>query len=244
MIGITCGEITNIDHPNSPLAYGQSFTYVDAVLHAGGVPLLIPVMEDLDAAKILYSRLDGLLFAGGNDIDPARYGKQPHEKIGQISRKRDTLELQLMDWALTDSKPLLAICRGMHLLNVQRGGTLIQDIPSEVPGALQHSTIDTDISLDFADQQLRIDASSKLAAILGTTEILANSYHHQAVRKLGNGLQATAWAADDIIEGIEDPETPFVIGVQCHPESIESTIAAWQKLFKAFTGAAAAFSAR
>jgi len=241
LIGITCGEIINRDHPASPTVYGQSFTYSDAIVHAGGTPCLLP-LTTVAAARDLYDRLDGLLFAGGNDIDPACYGATPHPKLGEISPRRDAFELQLIRWALADGKPILAICRGMQLLNVAKGGTLYQDLASELPDSLDHQQSNLADRLDQVDQVLDIDSSSRLADILQSSSINANTYHHQAVKDLGGSLKATAWTSDDVVEALELPNSNFVIGVQCHPESIEhSTETRWQKLFNAFVAASLEF---
>jgi putative glutamine amidotransferase len=216
IIGITVGEVRNQMYPTTPQVQGQMHTYVDAIGRAGGVPLLIPLVRDIGKLKQLYELCDGLVFAGGNDIDQ---------------------ELELIKWAIRDKKCCLCICRGMQLLNIAQGGTLYQDIPTEIPGASVHDLIEREAA-DYKHiaHQIIIEPDSQLAKILGVNEIDANAYHHQAIKKLGNGLQATALAEDGIvIEALEMPAEKFMIGVQSHPEAIEASVEpTWQKLFKAF----------
>jgi putative glutamine amidotransferase len=237
VIGLTVGEITSEEHPWAPKVYGQSHTYVDAVVRAGGAPFLMPLTHDEQILRALYERCDGLLLAGGNDIDPQLYGAQPSPLTVKVSTRRDSQELKLIEWAFADKKPVLGICRGMQLLNVARGGDLYQDVETEVPGAQNHH-ISTDRK-NFADtaHRLAIEPDSKLAHILQTKTIGTNAHHHQSVRQLGKGLRTTAQTSDGIIEAIELEGDHFVVAVQSHPESLEAeTELRWQKLFTAFVG--------
>jgi putative glutamine amidotransferase len=240
LIGVTAGETINQLYPHAPAVQGQSYTYIDATARAGGAPLILPLTEDKKILRRLYEQCQGILLSGGNDLDPAAYGERPTDKTIDFSTKRDRQEVQLLKWALEDDKPVLAICRGMQLLNVAQGGTLYQDISAELPAAETH-----DISAEKKRESrivhsLRIKPDSKLAKLLGVTELGANAYHHQAVKKLGHDLVITAWAEDDVIEAIEVPDRRFVIGVQSHPESLEASIEPrWRRLFKGFVEAAA-----
>ena len=237
VIGITVGEVRNQMYPTTPRVQGQMHTYVDAIVRAGGVPLLLPIVRDTDKLRQLYELCDGLLFAGGNDIDPELYGETKSPRTRQIYRDRDDQELQLMKWALKDKKSCLCICRGMQLLNIACGGTLYQDIPTEIPGAGVHDMIERE-AVDYRHiaHQIKIQPETQLARILGVTQISANAYHHQAVKLLGKGLRATAVADDGIVvEALEMPDEKFMLGVQSHPEAIEAEVEpTWQKLFSAF----------
>lgn len=235
LIGITSGEIVNHEHPWSPVVYGQSHFYIDAVINAGGVPVILPMTHHTKILHDLYTRLDGILFAGGNDINPRYYHEERSPKVEHLSELRDTVELRLLHWMLQDHKPLLAICRGMQLVNVGLGGTLHQHIPDDIPGALNH-TDSTDIkNVAHKAHKLHINDDSKLAQILKSDNIYANTHHHQAVKELGAGLQAVAYASDGVIEAIESPAYPNFIGVQCHPESLEvEAEPKWRHLFDWF----------
>ncbi|MEJ0073352.1 MAG: gamma-glutamyl-gamma-aminobutyrate hydrolase family protein [Candidatus Saccharibacteria bacterium] len=234
LIGITTGEIINLTRPWDPVTYGQSHTYSDAVLRAGGVPMLIPITEDMTALKQLYGHLDGLLFAGGNDIDPALYHQRPHPKTTDVSRKRDDAEVHLMRWALADDLPILAICRGTQLLNVVCGGSLYQDIGSQVKSAGEHqiSTIKEDV--EHIAHHLSVDEASILRRIIQSPTIDANSHHHQAIRQVAAELRVSARAGDGIVEAVEIPGAAFAVGVQCHPESLHAVEPKWDLLFDEF----------
>ena len=234
LIGITTGEIKNLDSPWSPITYGQSYTYSDSIIRAGGIPVLIPMTTDIDTLQQLYDRLDGILFAGGNDIDPKLYKAKPLASTKDISAKRDDTEVHLLDWALEDHKPILAICRGMQLLNVFAGGTLYQDIPLDLPEASDHELSTLRQDGEYIAHKLNVKPSSKFADIIKAEYIKANSHHHQAIKDLGNNLTAVGWSDDGIIEIIENDTLPFVIGVQCHPESLQAAEPKWNLVFRAF----------
>lgn len=240
LIGVTAGETINQLYPHAPAVQGQSYTYIDAVVHAGGAPFIVPLTENKEVLRRLYDQCQGILLSGGNDLDPASYGEKASDKTKDFSSKRDRQEIQLLEWALEDDKPVLAICRGMQLLNVAQDGTLYQDIPTELPDAENHNIASEKQRESRIVHQLRIKPDSKLAGTIGVNELGANAYHHQAVRTLGDKLVATAWAEDDVIEAIELPDRRFVVGVQSHPESLEAKIEPrWRKLFEAFVAASA-----
>jgi putative glutamine amidotransferase len=210
-IGITIGY--DEDRPDRHLLRED---YVKAVARAGGLPL---VLAPVDAASIpaLLERLDGLVLSGGSDVDPAHYGETPHPKLGPVFRERDDFELALCREALRRHQPTLAICRGHQVLNVATGGTLVQDLPSEASGGgVDH---DPDTERAARVHAVKILDGTRLRRLLGRESVTVNSFHHQAVRTLGQGLVATAWADDGVVEGVEDPARPFVVGVQWHPES-------------------------
>ena len=238
LIGITSGEFPH-KHPWAPLVYGQAYTYTEAVRHAGGVPVILPISTDETQWRELFDRCDGLLFAGGNDIDPSRYGEAMNGTRDDFSKNRDAQEFALIELALKHDKPVLGICRGMEVLNVALGGSLYQDVPSQLPDMQNHEASLIEEKMAFIAHQLKIDEDSKLAEILQVTTIPANTHHHQAVHKLGKDLKATAWAEDGIVEALELPNKKFVLGVQLHPEALEDEIEPrWRKLFGAFIAAA------
>lgn len=238
LIGITAGEIRNLKEPWSPVTYGQSHTYIDAVIHAGGIPVIIPLTTDESVLKEVYARLDGILLSGGNDVNPELYNQLESKKTEHVSKFRDGVETSLIKWAMADNKPVLAICRGMQMLNVTLGGSLHQHVLNSFPEAQDHTSSSVAKNVEDLAHILKIEPKSKLASIVGAEPINANTHHHQSVDKLGNGLVATAWAEDGIVEAIEDSGKKFLIGVQCHPESLEQRAETrWQKLFAEFVSA-------
>jgi putative glutamine amidotransferase len=224
IIGVTSEENANPARPWAPYKVGHSYTYMQRIIDAGGVPLLLPITTDEAVLRRAYELLDGLCLTGGYDIGH--------------SEPQDFTDRTMLHWALADRLPMLTICRGMQLLNLERGGTIYDDIATEVPGSIDHESSSKKQNIEDLSHALRIEPGSKLGAILGTESIGANAHHHQAVNKLGEGVTPTAWAQDDIIEGLELPDYPFVVGVQLHPESLARTEPRWQKLFDAFVAAA------
>lgn len=237
IIGITAGEVHDRDHPWAPLAYAQSRTYTDSVIAAGGVPVILPITDDTTVLDEYYKFVDGWLFAGGNDLSPKLYGQKPGIHVKDVSDVRDNLEVYLMGKILADEKPVLGICRGMQLMNVLREGTLYQDIPTDLPDKQNHRRSSEERDIEQFAHYLKLDPKSKLASIVGKKTIPTNTHHHQAIKQLGDGFVATAWAEDDIIEAIEDASMPFLLGVQAHPESMLRVEPRWSKLFEALIAA-------
>jgi len=208
--------------------------YVRSVEQAGGMAVLLPPGAPADAAPLL-DRLDGLLLSGGADVDPALYGQAPHPKLGRVVRNRDEFELALCREALRRDRPLLAICRGQQVLNVATGGTLIQDIPSVIAGAVDH---DPPVERWDAVHEVGLLQGSRLRAILGRDRLAVNSFHHQAVDVLGAGLVASAHSVGDgVVEGVEEPGRRFAVGVQWHPEAFWRESQAFGSLFDALVQA-------
>ena len=239
LIGITAGTIQTEERAGAGYKYGQGHTYVDAVVQAGGIPVLIPIATSREATQEVFERLDGILFSGGNDLEPGLYN-QEMRSTHDVDAPRDTHEVELMKMALAAHKPVLAVCRGMQLLNVVRGGSLYQDIAEEVPGAQNHDA-------HHKDQQgplvhiLNVEPESQLADILGVTEVPSNSYHHQAVKDIGEGLVVSARTSDGVVEALEDMREGFVVAVQAHPESMAvHGRTEWLHLFEAFIAASSA----
>jgi putative glutamine amidotransferase len=211
-------------------------TYSDGVLRAGGIPVLLAQVPDRDVPSLV-GRLDGLVLSGGGDIEAHRYRATTHETMRRTNFDRDEFELALVHEAKDRRLPVLAICRGLQLVNVALGGTLIQDIPTEV-GSMDHTVIGH--AVYDGHQPVTIDGDSRISRAVGATELMVNSIHHQAVKELAPGFRAVAWAGDGVIEGIEhdDPEWPF-LAVQWHPEYLgHNDDAASHALFNALVEAA------
>lgn len=210
-------------------------TYVRAVQQAGGVPVLLSPHLDADARRELWERLDGLVLTGGGDIDPARFGQDRHPTVYDVAPARDEMEIALTERALRDDRPILAICRGIQVLNVALGGTLVQDLPSARPGPIVHSQT---APRDEPTHPVKVvGEGTRLAAVLGALEVQVNSMHHQAIDRVGEGLREVAWAPDGVIEGVEMPGR-FVLGVQWHPEELVAHDPAARNLFAAIVAAA------
>jgi putative glutamine amidotransferase len=217
-------------------AVGQA--YVDAVLAAGGAPIALPLGLEGDSLDSVYELLDGLLLPGGDDVGPEHYGHPRHPRLGMVDDERDKLELTVARKALDDDLPILGICRGIQVLAVAAGGTLYQDIPSEMERGLGHDV--REFGRDHLCHQVDIEPASRLAQTLGTTSTVVNSFHHQSVQKVPQGFVVTARADDGVVEGIEAAGKRFVVGVQCHPEWLWKTSAPhFAGLFADFVRAAA-----
>jgi putative glutamine amidotransferase len=210
-------------------------SYTEAVRAAGLRPYILPVLRAEDADAML-DGMAGLVLTGGEDVEPARYGATPHPALGEVHAGRDAFEIALVLAARERRLPTLAICRGVQVVNVAMGGSLVQDLPSERPSALAH-----DGQSDRADRvhEVRIAAGSRLAAAIGTSDARINSMHHQAVARVGHGLAAVAHAPDGVIEGMEwTVDEWWMTGVQWHPEELTATPEGWDRaLFAAFAAA-------
>ena len=206
--------------------------YAEQVAAAGGIPVLLPPVPGVAAAV---GRLDGVLLTGGGDVDPTRFGEAPHPTTADVSVARDGLEVDLTRWAIETRTPLLAICRGLQVLNVALGGSLHQDIPSALGSPLDHRQADLlGRSRSTAVHHVKVQDGSRLAGILGALEVDVNSFHHQAINRLGRGLRDVAWAPDSIVEGVElVDDSRFVVGVQWHPEELVGHDRTARNLFRA-----------
>ena len=215
LIGLTLGpEHAGGDELSFRLAYAQ------AIEGAGGAPVLLPIVDDG-----ALERLDGVVFPGGADVDPAEYGAQPHPKT-RPNRDLDRVELAVARWAIAAETPILGICRGQQVLNVALGGTLIQHLdPAKHPTGRE------------ARHGLHIHPESRVAEIFGTIDTEVNSRHHQAVDRLGETLVAVAWSPDGIVEAVESTAHPWLVAVQFHPEDLLQEHAPSQRLFRAFIAA-------
>lgn len=229
IVGVTCSIIHIEDRPPR---LGQSRSYLDALVRAGAAPLLIPHLTDRALLRTVYEQLDGLLLPGGDDVDPVRYGELRHEKCGPISTERDEAELTLARWAAEEGKPLLAICRGIQVLNVALGGSLVQDIEAQVPGAERHNW-KPGYPRDHLPHTVSVHPQTRLAGLVGADSLPVNSFHHQAIKEVAPGLMVTARAPDQIIEAVELEDHPFAVAVQWHPEELAGDDARAQRLFDA-----------
>jgi putative glutamine amidotransferase len=228
LIGITTNQSTN--------SYGQPTillqqSYVRAVMEAGGVPVLIPSLIAEDGWDAIYSRLDGILFSGGGDIALEHFVGDPHPRIDDVESERDSVELKMVQAAVSDGKPFLGICRGCQVVNVALGGTLYTHIPDQMPNALDHSYPGN--MRTVLVHEVKIEEGTRVAEIYGEPIIKVNSLHHQGLKDIAPMLRVAGHAPDGLVEAIELPDHPFAVAVQWHPEWLrdqEST----RNLFRKF----------
>jgi putative glutamine amidotransferase len=235
-IGIPCGA-----YPDSwyTPTNGNAISYLRAIEAAGGIPALIHLTRDAEVLDAHYQRCDALLLAGGEDIHPSFYGAEPHPKLGRPNPFQDEVELALTRRAAADRMPILGICRGVQLLNVALGGTLYQDVPSEVAGALNHEESSGQRDMAYLAHSIALESNSWLAGRLDAGELLVNTLHHQALRDVAPGLRVVSRAPDGVVEAVEGSGPGFVVGVQCHPEELwERADARWARVFAGFVEAA------
>src|SRR5215470_10484744 len=212
--------------------------YSEAVEAAGGLPIHISLIPKAEYIDSVVAQLDGILLPGSDsDVDPLRYGQQPHPQLGTVVTIKDQTDLLVIAAAERRRIPIFAICFGMQVLNVSRGGTLIQDINSQVPGAIKH---EQGPPRDRPSHHIRMSENTRLSEIGGAVDALVNSHHHQAIESVGADLVATAWSTDRVIEAIEDPRPDrFVMAVQWHPELGWENDGLSQRLFRRFVNEAA-----
>ena len=204
--------------------------YLAMVAEAGAVPVVlaqVPGMAPAAAAGLLAARVDGVVLTGGVDVDPARYDQEAHAETQAPDPARDAFETALLERAVADGLPVLAVCRGVQVLNVARGGTLHQHLP-ELVGHAGHMPV---VGC-YARHAVRVAPGTRLAAALGVETSDVPTHHHQGIDRVGRGLVPSAWAEDGVVEAVEDPDAEFVVGVQWHPEAGED-----RSLFEAFVGA-------
>jgi putative glutamine amidotransferase len=229
LVGVPCysGERAGSGRP----FYGNNQSYVRALIGAGLAPLLIPPMDEA-ALEAVCARLDGLLLSGGEDVDPAFYGEERLPECQAPDRERDAMELALARMALARDLPVLGICRGIQTLNVARGGTLYQDLGTQLPETHPHAM--SHLPRATLTHEIVVERGSHLAEILGVERLGVNSLHHQAVREPGTGLKVVALADDGVVEAMEATDRRFVVAVQYHPEELIETDELSRKLFAAF----------
>jgi putative glutamine amidotransferase len=215
--------------------------YSEAVEAAGGLPVHLPLIPKAEYITAVMSAVDGLLLPGSDsDVDPARYGHEPHPQLGFVVPEKDETDLMTLAEAERLGLPVFAICFGIQSLNVSRGGTLIQDIPSQLPKAIKH---EQGAPRDRHSHRVRILDGSLLRELAGGENVPVNSHHHQAIENVGRELVATAWAPDGLVEAVEDPRSDrFVLGVQWHPELAWDRDPLSQALFSRFIAEARKFA--
>jgi putative glutamine amidotransferase len=225
--------------PDNNLHYYSAYSrIVTAIVHAGGIPVLIPTNLPSEETRALYERVDGVLLPGGGDVDPKYYGEERHPATQMPDDSRDQTELTLVRWTVDDDKALLGICRGHQVINVALGGTLIQDIPSELDTETTHDMLNAPAERVARVHEVAVQPHSRLADILETTAVKVNSLHHQSVEKPAPGVNVTATSPDGVIEALEVPGKRFAVSVQWHPEDLYIDDAAMKRLFDAFVSAA------
>jgi len=205
-------------------------------VRAGATPVLIPLGVSDSALAELARRLDGVLFSGGGDVHPQRYGSMPHPKVTYVDEDRDRIELNLVQLAVAKDLPFLGICRGLQLINIALGGSLYEDILEQHPEAQKHDYF-PGYPRNHLAHPVEIEGGSLIAQIVGLETAEVNSLHHQGIRRLASGLKATAIAPDGIIETVELSDFPFGLAVQWHPEWLSEHLA-MRLLFEAFVQAA------
>jgi putative glutamine amidotransferase len=245
VIGIPTQTLQSIDRipEDLPASWVMNQRYFLACTSVGAIPWMVPLLEnDPETLRGIYERLDGVFIAGGVDVDPASYGAERHQLCGRTDLARDYVELMFARWALEDGKPVMGVCRGQQVINVAAGGTLVQDCAELFPGAIKHDYFPgAGWARDHLAHEIRIAPGSRLQSALGDTAMV-NSMHHQAIDRLGDGLAATAWAPDGLVEALEGTrEGQFLVGVQWHPEMLIDSDAGTRKLFEDFIEAANQF---
>ena len=231
LIGVVCQH-----SQENPERYFIARSYIQAVQNAGGTPLVLPIQPQEDLSQVL-EHLDGIVLTGGVDVDPYRFGEDPLVGCGEINPLRDEFDLAVTALALERDLPILAICRGAQVLNVALGGSLIQDIPTQVQDPIKHWQQAPNW---YATHNVEVKPDSLLGEILETQLTRVNSYHHQSIAKPGQGLSIVATAPDGVIEAVESTEHRFVLGLQWHPELMVERDVGAQAIFKHFVRAALA----
>jgi putative glutamine amidotransferase len=221
--------------------FAMGKNYIRSLIECGAAPLMLPTALDLQSLREIYDRADGVLFAGGSDIDPLYFGEEKHPETYGIDAERDRAEVALTQWAMQDDKPAFSICRGIQVVNVALGGSLIQDIPSQWqrPITLEHRGHKIGAARDQVLHEVCVEPNCKLASIIGAGDIGTNSFHHQAVERVADGFVITSRAADGIIESLEAPDKRWFIGVQWHPEEMAEGRPDMMALFQSFVNASA-----
>ncbi|MEM5776230.1 MAG: gamma-glutamyl-gamma-aminobutyrate hydrolase family protein [Anaerolineaceae bacterium] len=216
-IGVTANRIVE---SNTITRIAVNEAYLQSVLLAGGLPVTIPYPLPEQQFSAIFDQLDGFLFTGGvEDIDPALYGSSMHPSITEVDKERDALEISLIKRLAAEGKPFLGICRGIEIINVALGGSLYTEISEQHPHSIPHS-YPYDPPLNNLVHSVQVEPSSTLGKILGKSEVWVNSFHHQGIRDVAPGLNATARSEDGLVEGVELPGHPFALAVQWHPEEL------------------------
>jgi len=231
LIGITTRNNKDSDgHPITSLQH----SYLNAVIQAGGIPVMIPNILSEGDFLDLYSRLNGILFSGGGDVSLKYFNGSDHPRIGEVDESRDTTEIALMRIAINDGKPILGICRGAQVMNIALGGTLYTHIYDQLIGALDHA-YPGDLRRTLV-HPVNVDETTRSAEIFGETLLNVNSLHHQGLKDIAPALKVAGYAPDGLVEIVEIPDHPYAVAVQWHPEWLTDQ-PAMQRLFKSFVDA-------
>lgn len=237
------GIIPSCEYEQGAYSYQVREINIAAVTDAGGCPLILPYSDNPAALQAYLELADGLYFTGGCDVLPDYFGEAPIRGLGSLCPPRDAFEILLCREAAKRDMPMFGVCRGMQILNVAAGGTLYQDLASQLPEAGSHRPQGLERSRPY--HKARLEPSSRLAEILGRPlELFVNSYHHEAVRDLAPDYRAAAWAPDGVIEAMESASLTFGLAVQWHPEDMYKTAPVFASLYKAFVAAAAEYQGK
>jgi gamma-glutamyl-gamma-aminobutyrate hydrolase PuuD len=210
LIGISAYHSKNRDS-------GAHNTYVNAIIKAGGIPVIIPLTTDMNALYDIVTRIDGLIMTGGDDVYPSYYNESPIEQLGAVDSIRDRYDLTLIKMSSDRMLPILGICRGIQLINVALGGTLYQDLPTQHPSGVVHSQKEPS---DVGTHDIEVADGTLLSKMIGAGNFKVNSFHHQAVKKVAPGFRVSALSADSIVEAMETISERNIIAVQFHPECL------------------------
>ncbi len=238
LIGIPTAEIPTA--PNEPPMWAMRTSYAQPIIDAGGMPILLPPVQSLDGLVPLLGQLDGLLLAGGADVDPSLYKARPQPELEVTDPIRDQSEALLTSWALEQTIPILGICRGMQIVNVVTGGTLHQDLVSTIGDTIPHRTNPASYAgLASHGHPMTVKVGSRIHGLTGTDEVWVSSMHHQGIDQLGRGLLVTAATPDGVIEAIEsDDPNHWLVALQGHPEAMVAHTPWARALFEEFVAAA------
>lgn len=245
IIGVPTQNLQSIGGvaPELPPSWVMSHRYVNALTTAGAIPWLVPLIDDDATLRAVYEELDGVFLPGGADVDPASYNEERHSACDRSDPARDRVELAFVRWAMEERKPVLGVCRGLQIINLAAGGTLIQDLAALRPGSVKHDYFPfrDGFARDHLAHPVRVVEGTRLHRLAGRTEFAVNSMHHQAIERLGKELITSAIAPDGVIEGIETAEDYFLVGVQWHPEALLDADPKMRMLFEQFVAAAGDF---
>jgi len=205
--------------------------YINAVIRAGAMPILLPLTNNKKVIDEVFQLVDGIIFSGGADVNPSCYGEEILSTCGKPDALRDEMELYMINRAIREQKPFIAICRGCQVFNVAMGGTVYQDIHTQLEGAINHPCF---LTPRERVHDVFIEKNTKIYEIFGKESVCVNSCHHQGIKKLGDGLIVSAKSADGLVEGIELPNHPCAIGFQWHPEALEELFDEEKSVFNYF----------
>jgi putative glutamine amidotransferase len=227
-----------------PHSWVMNHRYFSALTTVGAAPLMVPLLpKDEETMRAIYERVDGLFLAGGVDVDPASYEEDKLDVCGRTDPDRDRVELLFTRWAMEDGKPVLGVCRGMQVINVARGGSLLQDVEHQSERAIKHDYFPTQgFARDHLAHEVSVQRNSRLGKLFKAKTVMVNSMHHQGINQLGRDLEATVTAPDGLIEALEGTGDAFLIGVQWHPEMLIDKDVGTRRLFQAFVQAAAEYA--